>query len=322
MLGYTGFRASMRMISQQKLQRLRVSSSGWLDAVASHWDGRSRSALRIDSQHVRMFMLSHLFGPFIGLTLALLIAALGFPLDYRLAGFVALVCLFWLYPAALACGADYRSLSILSLQHLTLTTLWASHAYGGLTSPFLLWLAVVPLLAFLYCAPERRLWLVLIAMLAGNVALYWGSTLLVSPPTVAGGGPLRWLSAVSLLAAFAYVAMMAAYFGRVVESRDEMALQAERHLAAAVALDARARTLRSLSAAKASSLARIVRECRAPIDEIVASSRTMIEVEAREQPGADAADLRSIDDAARHLSEVIETIADYAGSRLPTIVKP
>ncbi len=305
------------MTSQQTLQRLKVSSSGWLSAVASR--GGSKSALPIDAQHVRMFMLSHLFGPFIGLTLASLLAGLGLPLDYRLSGFVALVCLFWLYPAALAYGADYRSLSILSLQHLTLTTLWASHAYGGLTSPFLLWLAVVPLLAFLYCAPDRRLWLVLITMLAGNVALYWGLTLLVSPPPAPGDEALRWLSAVSLLAAFAYVSMMALYFGRVLDSRDEMALQAERHLATAVALDAKAGTLRSLTATKASSLARIVRECRAPLDEIVASSRTMIEVEAREQPGVEATDLRSIDDAARHLGEVIESIAGYAGSKLPKL---
>jgi signal transduction histidine kinase len=208
----------------------------------------------------------------------------------------------------LAKGADYRQLSILSLEHLTLTTLWASHAYGGLTSPFLLWLAVVPILAFLYCAPDRRLWLVLIAMLAGNLALFAGATLLIDPMPAPSSEQVRWLAAVSLLAAFAYVSMMAVYFGRVLDSRDEMASQAERHLATAVALDQKARDLRSLGATKATSLARIVRECRSPLDEILSSSRTMLEVEAREQGEGESPDLRSIDEAARHLSEVVRSI--------------
>lgn len=303
------------MLSQM-LERLKPSSSGWLIASASGTGPESGSTLGLDPQHVRMFVLSHLFGPFIGLTLAAFLAALGFPFDYRMTGFLALVCLFWLYPAALARGTQYRLLSILSLQHLTVTTLWASHAYGGLTSPFLLWLAVVPLLAFLYCAPDRRLWLILVTMLAGNLALYAGLNLFVSPPPVPDPQPLRWLAAVSLVAAFAYVSMMALYFGRVLDSHDEMALQAERHLCIAVALDKQARDLRNAGAAKASGLARIARECRAPLDEIVSSTRTMLEVEAREQSGAESPDLRSIDDAARHLSHVVASVAGYAGARL------
>jgi hypothetical protein len=299
----------------QTLQRLKPSSSRWLMVPTSHIAVEASSTLQVDPQHVRMFVLSHLLGPFIGLTLAAFLAVLGFPPDYRMIGFVALVCLFWLYPAALARGRDYRLLSILSLQHLTATALWASHGYGGLTSPFLLWLAVVPLLAFLYCAPDRRLWLILVGMLAGNLTSFGGAALLFSPPA-ADPQPLRWLGAVSLLGAFAYVSMMAVYFGRVLDSRDEMALQAERHLAIAVTLDKRAEKLRKAGAIKAASLARLARECRAPLDEIVSSSRSMIDMEAREQPGAGSADLRSIDDAARHLSQVIEAVANYAGSKL------
>ena len=303
------------MLSQKTVQRLKPSAVDWLCAAAGRGGAPSETPPHIDPQHVRMFVLSHLFGPIIGLSLAAFLAALGFPIDHYMLGFVALVCLFWLYPAALAKGANYRLLSIASLQHLTLTTLWASYAYGGLTSPFLLWLAVVPLLAFLYCAPDRRLWLILITMLAGNLALYAGITLIMSPPR-ASDPELRWLAAVSLFAAFAYVSMMAVYFGRVLDSRDEMALQAERHLATAVALDKTAKELRTVGANKASSLARIARECRAPLDEILSSSRTMLEVETRDASGAEVPDLQSVDEAARHLSAVMNSIDQYARSRL------
>jgi hypothetical protein len=110
-----------------------------------------------DQRHVRMFAISHLCGPFIGLALSAFLFLLEFPADVRLGGFSVLVCLFWVYPVALALGARYRLLSLLSLQHLLLVVFWASHGYGGLTSPFLLWLAVVPLLASLYGARSSPL---------------------------------------------------------------------------------------------------------------------------------------------------------------------
>jgi signal transduction histidine kinase len=305
------------MLGQSILQRLSPSSSRWLNAAAIRAGSPEKESLGVDPQHVRMFVLSHLFGPVIGLSLTAFLSALGFPLDYRLAGFVVLVCLFWAYPAALAHGADYRLLTIVSLQHLSLTIFWASFGYGGLTSPFLLWLAVVPLLAFLYCAPDRRLWLILVAMLVGNLALFAGCSLFLFQPDPADSEKLRWLAAISLAAAFAYVAMMAIYFGRVLESRDEMALQADRYRLVAADLDRRVAELRNAGAATAGSLARIARECRAPLDEIVASSRTLLDVEARENEGAESPDLRSIDDAARHLGEVIETVVARAEARLP-----
>lgn len=302
------------MLMRNILRRLTASTASRRAEASSRSDAGSPPRL-IDPQHVRMFQLSHFFGPLIGLALAGFLAALGFPADYRMIGFAALVCLFWAYPAALARGADYRALSMLSLEHLTLTTLWASHAYGGLSSPFLLWLAVVPLLAFLYLAPDRRLWIFLIAMLAGNLALFGAASLLLPPPR-ALPETLSWLAAVSLLAAFAYVSMMAVYFSRVLSSRDEMALEAERRRANAALLDQRVSELRAIAAAKSSSLARMARECRRPLDEIVASSGMMLAVEAREQAGADLSDLRSIDEAAQHVGQVIQSIEAYAAAKV------
>ncbi len=257
-----------------------------------------------------MFVLSHLCGPFIGLALSAVLAVLGFPADYRMIGFTALICLFWVYPFALARGADYRMLSFSSLQHLTLVILWASHGYGGLISPFLLWLAVVPLLAFLYLSPDRRLWLILVVMLAGNVAAFTGCALLLSVPPPAEARALSWLALLSLLAASAYVSMMAIYFGRVLSSRDQMEREAARHGAVAARLDRLAIETRQRGAAKAASVARIGRDCQAPLADIVLSCRSMLDEETAD--GSDSSDLCSIAEAARYLGLLIEDIDQYA----------
>ncbi len=134
----------------------------------------NRIARTPDHQHARLFLLSHTFGPFIGFAICGFLILNGFPADYRLIGFAALVGLFWAYPFALRAGAQYRLMCLASLQHLALVILWASFGYGGFTSPILLWLVIVPLLAFLYLSPSYRLWFGLLGMLTLNVPFVRG----------------------------------------------------------------------------------------------------------------------------------------------------
>jgi hypothetical protein len=269
-----------------------------------------------DQQHLRMFVLSHLCGPLIGLALSAFLLMLGFPLDWRLSGFTALVCLFWAYPVALARGVSYPLLSLASLQHLTLVILWAAHGYGGLTSPFLLWLAIVPLLAFLYSAPRIRLWLILLAMLVLNTGLFAAVALWLVPSPVVPLEALRWLAALSLLSASAYVWMMAGYFGRVLNSRNEMAQEVARRRVLVAQLDRRATDLRHLRAAKAASLARLVDRCREPVSQILADSGRAAEPD----PDCSRSDLLSIEEAAKRLAAMLARIeaftANLAGAKV------
>jgi hypothetical protein len=271
-----------------------------------------------DQQHLRMFVLSHLCGPLIGLALSAFLLMLGFPLDWRLGGFTALVCLFWAYPGALAMGVSYPLLSLTSLQHLTLIILWAAHGYGGLTSPFLLWLAIVPLLAFLYSAPRIRLWLILLAMLVLNTGLFAAVALWVVPPPAVPLEALRWLAGVSLLSASAYVWMMAGYFARVLNSRNEMAQEVARRRVLVAQLDRRASDLRHLRAAKAATLARLVDRCREPVGEMLAHSGREVEPDlASLHP-----DLLSIEEAAKRLAAMLARVEvftrDLAGPKVPS----
>ena len=271
-----------------------------------------------DQQHVRMFAVSHLCGPFIGLALTGFLFLLGFPADIRLAGFSILVCLFWAYPVALALGARYRLLSLLSLQHLLIVIFWASYSYGGLTSPFLLWLAVVPLLASLYTAPGARLWLALLAALAIETALFAGLLLSMAAPMPIGAAAQRSHALSSLLCASAYVSMMAIYFGRVLTSRNELAMEVARRRATAVALDRRATELRQLRSARLASFSRLERQCRKPIEDMLSGCEGGI-FAASASPEGTSSDLASIRTASHCLRDLLERIRTFLSASKLTV---
>lgn len=281
-----------------------------VDTVGRRASANGKHEALVDGQHLRLFIVSHLCGPLIGLGLAALMYVLGFPLDGRLKGFALLVCLFWAYPAAMALGVSYRLLSLASLQHLTFVILSASHGYGGLTSPFLLWLAVVPLLAFLYSAPSLQLWAVLIAILALNACLFAAITMLVPAPAV-DAAALHGLALVSLLSACAYVSMMAGYLARVLTSRNELAQVVAQRRVAATALDRRSDELRHMRAARVASLDRLVRGCRLPVREIVNACDKVIENAPAGNRSPDVSDVRSIQAAAARLADHVEAIDRY-----------
>lgn len=258
-----------------------------------------------------MFILSHLCGPFIGLALSAFLLLLGFPADGRLSGFTMLVCLFWAYPAALRLGVNYAVLSLVSIQHLILVVLWASHGYGGLTSPFLLWLAIVPLLAFLYSQPRVRLWMILLVMLALNVGLFAAVTHFLLPSPPADPDALGWLAAISLFAAWTYVAMMAVYFSRVLSSRNEMAQTVARRRASLTGLDQQATQLRQMRASKLASLARLASRCREPVNEMRSLSCEG-RLNANAAPSLGRSDMLCIHDAATRLSAILASIDAFA----------
>jgi hypothetical protein len=283
------------------------------------WRGRDWNQLINGSrpQHVRMFVLSHLGGPFIGLALSAFLRLLGFPLDIYLGGFTALVCLFWAYPAALMAGASYRMLCLISLQHLTFVILWASYAYGGVASPFLLWLPLVPLLAFLYSTPRVRLWVGLLAILALNTGFFAVINSFAGHPQPSNPDALRWLALFSLLSASAYVSMMAIYFGRVLNSRNEVAAEVSHRRAHVMELDEHVNELRRIRAARIASLSRLARHCSGSVQDILANCGSELQATSDGRSAADPSDLESIRAAALRLHELVTRVdnfrLDYAG---------
>src|SRR3546814_277328 len=122
--------------------------------------------VRPDShRRARMFMLSHVFGPFLGNVIPLYLFIVGVEQDYRFWIFTASITAFWLYPFLLKYTRRYNLLAFASIQNLLFCILWACYSYGGIYSPFLPLVLITPTLAFFYLpttegvrrAEERRL---------------------------------------------------------------------------------------------------------------------------------------------------------------------
>ena len=64
----------------------------------------------------------------------------------------------------------YTALALLSVQNLIFAILWGSYHYGGASSPFLMWLLVVPLLAFFYLGSNTTTRIVVFIQIAAGLA--------------------------------------------------------------------------------------------------------------------------------------------------------
>src|SRR5579863_5676196 len=91
-------------------------------------------------QRARMFLISHLFGPFLGHVITVYLFVLDPAPSYALWVLIASISAFWGFPLALKYTGRYTVLALLSVQNLIFATLWGSYHYGGVSSPFLPWL--------------------------------------------------------------------------------------------------------------------------------------------------------------------------------------
>ena len=102
-----------------------------------------------EHRRVRMFLISHICGPFLGHPItAFLYLKDPYPWPHVFVLGTSIT-LFWLLPPLVRLFTKhYTLLALLSVQNLIFAILWGSYHYGGASSPFLMWLLVVPLLAF------------------------------------------------------------------------------------------------------------------------------------------------------------------------------
>src|SRR3982750_2853357 len=101
-------------------------------------------------QGVRMFLISHFFGPFLGHTISLYVLYIQGKPDWAWTVFFVAITLFWPFSFALRRTGWYVPLAFISIQNLLFVILWGCYHYGGVSSPILPWLITVPLLAFFY----------------------------------------------------------------------------------------------------------------------------------------------------------------------------
>jgi signal transduction histidine kinase len=264
-------------------------------------------------QRLRLFLISHLVGPFLGLAMAGTLFVLDPRPGPELAVITVSVLAFWLYPAALRATGRFTALAFVSLQHLSFVILFTSFHYGGPTSPFFFWIAVVPLFGFFYLGDTKRLRLAVTAALVADVIAFLVLYRLSDPsqtriPEAARTG----LGLVSVACAGIYVTLMALSNARLVVSQSELRREVENHRRTADQLRGASQAAEAASRAKSEFLATMSHELRTPLNAIIGFSQLM----RAETFGALAPRYRDyakdIDDSAEHLLEIINDILDIA----------
>lgn len=272
--------------------------------IAENRDARNRA-------HV--FLISHILGPFIGNVVPIAVYLFDPTPGYDVAVLAASITAFWIFPLVLRAGIPYVPLALVSIENLIFCILWSCYFYGGVTSPTLAWVLVIPLLAFFYLGSSSKLRLIVMIMFAANVAIFslfyfFGFHINNSIPIAA----MQGLGLVSTIACAIYVAMMALYYAKIQASQSELESEMREHMATASALRAATAEAERAGAAKAEFLAKMSHELRTPLNAVIGYSQILLEDAELEGDQASISDLIKIHAAGQHLLKLVNEILDLS----------
>ena len=263
-------------------------------------------------QRAHMFLLSHIFGPFLGNVISVYLYFLDPHPGFALVTLALSISAFWVFPLLLRLTGRYTLLSVLSVQNLTFAILWGCYHYGGVSSPFLPWLLTVPLLAFFYLGPAYRARLIVLGVVALNlVGFYVFYALNKEFPQHVPLSSLQGIGIVSSLCAAVYVSMMAVYYANILASQAGLEAEVRRHLATAAELRRATAEAERAGRAKSEFLARMSHELRTPLNAVIGYSQMLLEA-AHDGNNQMAADLEKIHTAGQHLLNLITEVLDLS----------
>ncbi|MCC2097087.1 MAG: hypothetical protein KDJ29_09350, partial [Hyphomicrobiales bacterium] len=263
------------------------------------------------TKQMRMFLISHLLGPFIGNSVPIALYMFDPNPAFDVGILAVSITGFWIFPFILKKFGHYYLLAILSIQNLTFCILWSCYFYGGITSPTLPWVLTIPLLAFFYIGSAPALRLVVLGMFTVNFGIFYGMSVGYGLPE--HGMPfasLQGLGLISTAAASLYVAMMAFFYAKVLASQGELESEMREHLATANKLRQATVEAEQASAAKADFLAKMSHELRTPLNAVIGYSQILLEDEEDEGDPDTIADLNRIHSAGKHLLKLVNEVLD------------
>jgi len=284
-----------------------------LDRLVSYFIPEGITADRDARNRAHVFLVSHILGPFIGNVVPISIYLLDPSPGYEVAVLGISIVGFWVFPFLLRAGVPYNPLALVSIENLIFCILWSCYFYGGVTSPTLAWVLVIPLLAFFYLGSSSKLRLIVMTMFAANVAIFtslylFGSQVTNNLPVAA----MQGLGLVSTTAAAIYVAMMALYYAKIQASQSELESEMREHMTTASALRAATEEAERAGAAKAEFLAKMSHELRTPLNAVIGYSQMLLEDAEMEGDFRSVADLTKIHRAGQHLLKLVNEILDLS----------
>ena len=284
-----------------------------LDRLVNYFIPPKITADRDGRNRAHVFLVSHILGPFIGNVVPIALYVLDPAPGYQVAVLAISITSFWIFPFVLRAGAPYNPLALVSIQNLIFCILWSCYFYGGVTSPTLPWVLVIPLLAFFYLGSSKSLRVIVMTMFAANLAIFSSFYLLGYPikndlPVAA----MQGLGLVSTVAASLYVAMMALYYAKIQASQTELESEMRQHMATASALRLATEEAERAGAAKAEFLAKMSHELRTPLNAVIGYSQILLEDAEHEGDSETTADLNKIQNAGQHLLKLVNEVLDLS----------
>src|ERR1700756_5183778 len=143
-----------------------------LDWLVNYFIPPGITADRDTRNRAHVFLVSHILGPFIGSVVPITIYVLDPTPGYDVATLAISIIAFWAFPFFLRAGVPYNPLALVSIENLIFCILWSCYFYGGVTSPTLAWVLVIPLLAFFYLGLSKSLRLIVMVMFAANLGIF------------------------------------------------------------------------------------------------------------------------------------------------------
>jgi signal transduction histidine kinase/CheY-like chemotaxis protein len=262
----------------------------------------------------RMFLISHLLGPFLGhpITTFLYVSDPHPWPHVHILG--ASITLFWLFPLLIKFFPKYYTVfALLSVQNLIFAILWGSYNYGGASSPFLMWLLVVPLLAFFYMGSSQATRIGVVLQIAVSLASFYLAYLWDEKfPSNIPIEHMVGVGIISALSASLYVFMMASYYAQIVDSQSELLREVARHEGTLKKLTDAKEEAERANGAKSEFLAKMSHELRTPLNAVIGYSEILLEDAELDGRGEQIADLLKISAAGKHLLSMVNDILDIS----------
>jgi signal transduction histidine kinase len=264
-------------------------------------------------KQARIFLYSHIFGPFIGNTVPLALYLFDPRPGAQIVLLAAAISGFWFFPFILRTFGHYYLLATISIQNLVFCILWSCYFYGGVTSPTLPWVLTIPLLALFYVGNSPTMRVVVLSLFAVNLAGFIYLYNVIGHPTSSMPiGAIQSLGLVSTIAASLYVAMMALFYANALTAQVELGAEMRAHMAKAAELLTAVKEAERAGAAKTDFLAKISHELRTPLNAVIGYSEMLLEDMSAEGEAESVEDVKKIHGAGHFLLKLVNEVLDLS----------
>jgi signal transduction histidine kinase len=254
----------------------------------------------------RIFVISHVLGPFSAIAVLGYLYRVQAAHDWVFWTLCVLCGSFWTLPFALKLARNLSWPALYSFCVLTCISVFGSFFYGGVSSPFLPWLLTAQLLGFFYLSDRPFL---VLGIIGANLAAFSTAYLLNgSFPERVPIGELSTVGMISVCAATLYSSMMAIYYAYVMVAQSGLQEEIKKHLETATKLRIAKHDAEHANEAKAIFLAKMSHQLRTPLNAIIGYSEILLEDAEASEQAVDAEELRSINNAGRHLLSLVSDV--------------